>query len=115
MKHFQRNLINFLAAAWVAVLCLHVPLAKAQGSDYPSRSVKMVVGFPPGGGTFRAPWLAGPALGSQNLGGQSLSLAWVARDWAKSRPQAQSGAASRWVARPALGGPRACALRLAPC
>ena len=51
MKHFQRNFFNFLAAAWVAGMCLHAPLAAAQGSDYPSRPVKMVVGFPAGGGT----------------------------------------------------------------
>jgi tripartite-type tricarboxylate transporter receptor subunit TctC len=56
---------SLLAAAMVAA-----PLAVARGQDYPSRSVRLVIGFPPGGGTDLVGRLL--AQGAQTALGQSL-------------------------------------------
>ena len=63
MQFFRRNLLHFAGAA--ATTSAFSPIAHAEG--YPTKPVRLIVGFPPGGGTDVAARLIGQCL-SERLG-----------------------------------------------
>ena len=81
-----RNMVLFLWAA--ALVFLSASPAQAQRGAYPSASVKIIVGFPPGGGVDVV----------ARLVGQKLSALWGQPVLVDNRPGASTGIATRLVA-----------------
>ncbi|MDR2330344.1 MAG: tripartite tricarboxylate transporter substrate binding protein, partial [Comamonas sp.] len=78
-----------LAAAWALL-----PTAQAQGTGYPSKPVKLVVGYAPGGATDIGARLIADALGKDL--GQSFIV--------ENRPGANSNIGAEYVVRAPADG-----------